>query len=140
MNWDAIGAIAESLGAFGVILSVLYLAYEVRSNTHTMRADAGTRSQMEWSRYNIMISEHRDRDAIVRFFDPNEKLENFSEQERVAITFTMRAFAQQTEAQYFQYQAKMLDPEVWQARLTTFCGLVQFPAIAEWWVGESTMP
>lgn len=140
MNWEAIGAVAESLGAVGVIFSVLYLAYEVRSNTHTMRADAGTRSQMEWSRFNLTISEHKDRDSIVRVFDPNERLENLNEKERVALTYTMRAFAQQTEAQYFQYQAKMLDQEVWEARLNTFCGLVQFPAAAEWWAAESTMP
>ena len=140
MSLDAISAVAESLGALGVILSVLYLAYEVRSNTRTMRADAGTRSQMEWSRYNLMISEHKDRDSIVRVFDPNERLENFSEKEMVAITFTFRAFAQQVEAQYFQHQAKLLEPEVWEARLNTFCGLVHVPAAAEWWAAESTLP
>ena len=63
MNWDATGAIAESLGAIGVILSVLYLAYEVRANTKTMRADAGTRAQMDWSNYNMTISKHPDRDT-----------------------------------------------------------------------------
>ena len=31
MNRDAVGAVAESLGAFGAIGSVLYLAYEVQS-------------------------------------------------------------------------------------------------------------
>ncbi len=140
MNFEAISATAESLGALGVILSVLYLAYEVRSNTRTMRADAGTKSQMEWSRYNLIISEHQDRDTIVRIFDPNEKLDNFSDKERTAITFAFRAFAQQVEAQYFQYKANLLDPEVWEARLTSFSGLVQFPASAEWWADESTLP
>ena len=140
MEWDAVGAIAESLGAIGVIFSVLYLAYEVRLNTQTMRADAGPRAQMEWSRFNIMISEHPDRDTIVRIFDPNEMLSNFSEQERIVLTFIMRAFAQQVEAQYFQYQAKILEPEVWEAHLKAFAGLVSFPAAAEWWGGETTMP
>lgn len=140
MNWEAISGVADSLGALGVILSVLYLAYEVRSNTYTMRADAGTRAQMEWSRFNLVLSEHQDRDVIVRIFDPVERLVNFTETERIAITFTLRAFAQQVEAQYFQYQAKLLEPEVWQAHLTTFSGLVQFPACAEWWAAETTMP
>jgi len=30
MNWDAISAIAESIGALGVIISILYLAREMR--------------------------------------------------------------------------------------------------------------
>ena len=37
MNWDAVGAIAESVGAFGVIVSLIYLALQVRQNTKQVR-------------------------------------------------------------------------------------------------------
>ncbi len=41
MNWDMIGALAEVVGAGGVILSVLYLAVQVRaSNRATRRKNA----------------------------------------------------------------------------------------------------
>jgi hypothetical protein len=33
MNWDAIGAIAELLGAIGVIASLAYLSVQIRQNT-----------------------------------------------------------------------------------------------------------
>jgi hypothetical protein len=33
MNWDAIGAVAESIAALGVIASLLYLASQVRAST-----------------------------------------------------------------------------------------------------------
>jgi len=33
MNWDAISAVAEILGAIGVIVSLLYLAVQTRKNT-----------------------------------------------------------------------------------------------------------
>ena len=32
MNWDAISAVAESLGALGVIASLIYLAVQLKSN------------------------------------------------------------------------------------------------------------
>jgi hypothetical protein len=32
MNWDAISAVGQIVGAFGVIVSVIYLAQQVRSN------------------------------------------------------------------------------------------------------------
>ena len=38
MNWDAIGAVAELLAAIGVIVSLIYLAVQVRRNTHIQRA------------------------------------------------------------------------------------------------------
>jgi len=44
MDWEAIGAIAELLGALGVILSLLYLAAQIRTNTESSLA------QMEQTR------------------------------------------------------------------------------------------
>lgn len=40
MNWDAIGAIAELLGAAGVVASLIYLATQIRQSTRTERARA----------------------------------------------------------------------------------------------------
>ena len=33
MNWDAVGAIAESIGALAVVLSLIYVAIQIRQNT-----------------------------------------------------------------------------------------------------------
>ncbi len=33
MNWDAVGAVAEILGALGVIVTVAYLAIQIRQNS-----------------------------------------------------------------------------------------------------------
>ena len=40
MNWDAIGAIAESLGAIAVIVSIIYLAAQVRQTRLQLQAQA----------------------------------------------------------------------------------------------------
>ena len=37
MNWDALGAIGEIVGAAGVIVSLLYLASQVRNNSRQLR-------------------------------------------------------------------------------------------------------
>ena len=37
MNWNAVGAIAELLGAIGVIVSLVYLAIQIRRNTRTQK-------------------------------------------------------------------------------------------------------
>ena len=38
MNWDAIGATAETLGAVGVIASLVYLARQIRDGQRALRA------------------------------------------------------------------------------------------------------
>ena len=37
MNWEALGAIGEIIGAAGVIVSLLYLAVQVRNNSRQLR-------------------------------------------------------------------------------------------------------
>ena len=44
MNWDAIGAIGEVVGAAGVIASLLYLAIQVRASTRASAVDAKLRA------------------------------------------------------------------------------------------------
>jgi hypothetical protein len=38
MNWDAAGAIADILAAAGVIISLFYLATQIRQNTKALRS------------------------------------------------------------------------------------------------------
>ncbi|MFC1662359.1 hypothetical protein ACFL3S_13055 [Gemmatimonadota bacterium] len=38
MNWEAVGAIGEVIGAAGVILTLVYLAHQIRQNTRAIRA------------------------------------------------------------------------------------------------------
>ena len=40
MNWDAIGAAGEIIGATGVLISLLYLASQIRKNTHAIESSA----------------------------------------------------------------------------------------------------
>jgi hypothetical protein len=37
MNWDAIGAVAEALGSLGVLISLFYLATQIRLNTRQIK-------------------------------------------------------------------------------------------------------
>ena len=40
MNWEAIGAVGEVLGAVGVIATLGYLAVQIRQNTRTVKSSA----------------------------------------------------------------------------------------------------
>ncbi len=51
LNWDAIGAIGEVVGAFAVFLSLLYLALQIRNSRRSDQiiASAGAASAVdEW--------------------------------------------------------------------------------------------
>jgi hypothetical protein len=45
MDWNAIGALGEVVGAAGVVFSLVYLGTQIRSNTKQASADAIYNSQ-----------------------------------------------------------------------------------------------
>ena len=47
MNWEAIGAIGEILGAAGVIITLIYLSGQIRQNNRQIKGEAiGTLAQL----------------------------------------------------------------------------------------------
>ena len=64
MNWDAIGAIGEIIGALAVIITLFYLARQVRQNTRMARAEM-TKDLYLASRTAIMDVAANDRLAEI---------------------------------------------------------------------------
>ena len=69
MNWDALAAIAEALGAIGVVASLIYVGYQVRETRKAVRAataqartDLGV--QLITSRYTSDIAELLEKSAL----------------------------------------------------------------------------
>ncbi len=73
MNWEAIGAIAELAGALGVILSLLYLAAQIRTSNESSKA------QMEQTRLtnftDLMLSTLPHTDLMIDGLSPGTKTE-----------------------------------------------------------------
>ncbi len=64
LNWDAIGAVAELAGAVGVILSLVYLALQIRQNTAQMNTNSSlmrAESRRHWnaaaSNVNLVLAQ-----------------------------------------------------------------------------------
>lgn len=60
MNWQAIAALAELLSAIGVVLSLLYLAAQVRTSTKQARLDASRELAVRISEASLAAATNRD--------------------------------------------------------------------------------
>ncbi len=135
MNWEAIGAIGEVVGAIAVVVSIIYLAVQIRSNTKTMRANAGFEATHSWANSNEAMGHFSDDQlmTIMRTFDSTESWEDFSEIERVRVSVSFRALFQKLEGQYYLYRYKTLDEGIWKNRAMFAAGLLQKPFFETWW-------
>ena len=63
MNWDAIGAIGEIIGAFAVFITLAYLALQIRQNTKAVHSSAldSTVNTISIARQSIYENDEVDR-------------------------------------------------------------------------------
>jgi len=139
MNWDAIGAIAELLGAVGVIASLVYLAGQIRhsreqmsQNTRALRA--GTYQQYFQSLGDTTARglDNPVREEAVRL--GMRDYAGLSEEDAFRFDWWMTETARAYDNGFYQYRAGMLDEGRWQIhRADVVAFFRRNPGIREWW-------
>jgi hypothetical protein len=120
MNWDAVGAIGELLGAAVVVITVIYLASQVRQNTTASRAEALRSFSIEVSRQFMTMSESERISAIFhKMLYGGAQRSDFSEADMMSASFSVMARLNLYDAAYRSYKEKILTESELKAMLTT---------------------
>ena len=114
MNWDAIGAIAELLGAAGVILSLLYLAGQVRQANKLTKRNAA--QSLLAARGELARFVSSDAELSDLFWNGVETPDELSESEWKRFLAVASTLARNYEAIYVDQKAGLLPDAIWQAQ------------------------
>ena len=66
MNWEAIGAVAEILGAVAVVASLVYLGRQIHQSNAQSQADARYSFLDAYGQLNLTVAEDRDLASVFR--------------------------------------------------------------------------
>jgi hypothetical protein len=111
MNWDAIGAIAEVVGAAAVIITLAYLAIQIRQNTQ-MNASALRQSFYNYTARQMLHGTDSTEfsELLAKAGTTNETL---SPGERLQISRMFHAVFVGYQGAYFQYKQGALGQDDW---------------------------
>ena len=65
MNWDAIGAVGEIIGAVVVIVTLLYVAKQIRQTSKSLEMAALRDTTAQWNQWSELLVTTPDLAAIV---------------------------------------------------------------------------
>jgi hypothetical protein len=131
MNWEALGAIGETIGAIAVILTLGYLAVQIRQNTRMLEASVLSATTNAHVAFNHLLGSDA---AAARVFQVG--LENFpslSENEQRQFLNLLRAAFISYEHAFFSYRKGLLDAEVWSRYLRGLKDMLQLSHVSVWW-------
>ena len=131
MNWGAIGALAELVGAIGVVASLVYLASQIRQNTSAMRGTAHESSVARNTTWAVAIgSNSQVADVISR---GSRDYQGLQTSERHQFGYMAGAAILGAEATYLQYKRGNLEEAVWQRSLESLLSFFALPGVQSWW-------
>jgi hypothetical protein len=127
VNWDAIGAIAELLGAVGVIASLLYLAVQVRQNTRQTRLAAQQATVQELG--VALRAQAQDREWAELLSRALEDIENLDKVEKVQFLSHVGSILRLYESAYLHFKEGTLDSKFWQGFERAIADVIGYPGI-----------
>ncbi len=131
MNWEAVGAIGETLGAAGVIVTLGYLAFQIRQNTKANRASTLQMNADYWLTYCTTLADDRFSALYAKGALGRDELDDgqFGQ-----FFLLCRATFMGCENQHYQYRAGMLDEDAYRGYEATIREqITAFPGIRAMW-------
>jgi hypothetical protein len=135
MNWDAVIAVAEILGAIAVVASLVYLAAQVKQSTRLGRADMVHATSDSWADYTRMIATDGE---LADIYLRSIKGEQLMPVETLRMRFVIETYMALLEDSDHQYKSGLYFDEedgvdFVEYIAPTFKELFQSPVGRHWW-------
>jgi len=145
MNWDAIGALGEVIGAFGVIATLAFLAYQIRQNSNLLRVNAQQLEQNHQlaiadaygesnSQQAAMIAISQDEALSELFYRGLRDYRELSPPERMRFALVMGPLIAGVATQFERQRQLGVHGDEFEAEHIVFAiDFLEMPGGREWW-------
>jgi hypothetical protein len=139
MNWDAIGAIGEVVGATAVVLSLIYVATQIKQNTAASRAQSINQIN---SQYGALMSQIALNGELAHIYRKATDGEELGPDETVRYTAYLSAFFAFIEEIFLLHQSGIYEEDLGDGDAVEFLAptvrrLLASAAAVQWWKEES---
>jgi hypothetical protein len=131
VNWEAISAIGQIVGALAVVISLIYLAREIRTNARSARVA----SLHDINRWLQEIAEHPHLGEL--YYRGIHDFESLKGADIARFGMLMTQGFYTFQELYYQKLDGHLDPRIWGPFETAFRDLNGYPGVQAWWRSRS---
>ena len=131
MTLEQLGSLGEFVSAIAVVLSLLYVAHEIRQNSRSTRL-AALQSHLEAAQ-RVLELPARDRDLARVLRIGLDSPESLSEDEMEQFRAWLRLAARIAENLFVQHRAGNIEEVSWQARARAFLAVLGTPGGSAAW-------
>ena len=128
MNWEAIGAIGEFVGSFAVLITLIYLAQQIKQNTQSQSIATFEAAMSGYNDVQTFVASDVESASIWR--RGGAEPESLDEDEAVRFEMMVRNYANQVYKLFRLYEHGALPEAEWTNTITESKQLFQSPGFA----------
>ena len=131
MTLETLANLGEFISAVAVVLSLVYLAFQVRQNTQSLRTENYARALDRVAVLQARLSADPDLAAV--FGRGLLDTSALTLGQRIQFTWAFYEMFGAFEFMYHQSQAGALEDEVWERWSATLAWWISLPGVQSWW-------
>ena len=130
MNWDAIGAVGEVVGAIAVLATLAYISMQVRLHARQLEAANDQEAYRQLSEFVTRMSTDPNAKALFEKVSLDEPLTAHDE---VDWAWILAELANKAEAHFLQNRKGAMSDEVWHKFEKALTAYLTTPIGRRWW-------
>ena len=131
MNWEAIGAVGELLGATAVLVTLVYLARQIKQNTQEVRSSNYHGITDSFNDLNIVVATNAD---VARIFEAgNRSYSTLTTEDQTQYSFLVHASIRVWDVLHYQSHHGTGDKTLWDAEKQSLEIMLRPQGAREWW-------
>ena len=132
MNWDAIGAFGEIIGALAVVVSVCYLAVQIKKQTDESRLESTRELARDYREVIKSVSE--DKELFELYIKALSDYDGLPEEDRIRIHMFLFSRLFGVHEQHFLHRTEgRINPEFLESIRNRLSETARAPGISMWW-------
>ncbi len=131
MNWDAMGAVGEVIGASAVVISVVYLALQIRKQTNVSRLAATRELNNQITESIAVMTEDAEIAAI--YLKAVRDYESLPDLDRLRISLWFLRNFRILEQQFLHIKSENVEASYLESVSKTYREWMLFPGVKQWW-------
>ena len=137
MTWETAGVIAEVVAAFAVVVSLWYLAVQLKQSTELAKAELEVQLGVTWAQLHDNMIQIP---GLAKAYDlaATNWSEMSDEDVRAYLWFVAKSF-HIMEGMFRQYQRGLLAEEVWEPYDRYISGVMKIEAVMGWWKSDGSL-
>lgn len=131
MNWEAIGAVGEVVGAAAVVGTIVFLVLQVRQNTIALQQQSARESTSSIQQVSLKMMEPEVSDVISKTYQG--AYSDLTPAELAKLEHWMMAYLLVFQQDFIDWKSGLHTPTTWESRIPLIKGIFVSTWARDWW-------